>query len=671
MLGTFSRGILGIRHLTSFVDDEVVFIRPIFPQRRVDAVLVWGRRPSAESASKYAQRCGISRLVRLEDGFLRSILPGPGAASCSMVIDDEGIYYDSSRLSRLETFVSSSLNASEQQRVLRLVRQWRKAGISKYNYAPDPPSLPLSPYVLVIDQTANDASVQYGAANSRSFVRMLEQALTLYPHCDVLVKEHPEVALGRKRGYLSDLLNRKTIPRVKRLIDDVHVVPLVREAQAVFTVTSQVGFEALLHGKPVYTFGMPFYAGWGLTQDDLPAPDRRRSVSLAQLAFGALVRYTRYVLPHTGECCEVEDVIEHLALQRRMRHQYPGTLHAVGFSRWKRPVLRQFLQGNNVRFHRRLGSVPHGATVVCWGRGSEMAERPDADVISVEDGFLRSVGLGAQLVRPISWVFDRSGIYYDATRPSDLEHLLNEAEFDNETLARAARLRESIVRAGLTKYNVGIGGWNRPPCATQVLLAVGQVESDASLQFGTVGIRTNRQLLEAVRAEAPHAYIVYKPHPDVMAGLRGSKAEEAALQSLCNEVVTEASMHELLGAVDGVHVLTSLAGFEALLRGKPVTTHGLPFYAGWGLTTDRCSVPRRQRSLTLDMLVAGALIQYPRYVLRGPAAGFASPEQVVADLQKWKADVPPAGVLSRLMRPLLRYWAGRTASRASRACGNC
>ena len=77
--------------------------------------------------------------------------------------------------------------------------------------------------------------------------------------------------------------------------------------------------------------------------------------------------------------------------------------------------------------------------------------------------------------------------------------------------------------------------------------------------------------------------------------------------------------------------MTSLAGFEALLRGKPVTTYGQPFYAGWGLTEDLCPVPRRTRRRSLDELVAGALILYPRYL--DPVTGLrCTPELLVERL---------------------------------------
>lgn len=658
-IGVLSHGIRRIEHLSAFLGEPVA---PVHPWRGaavpLSGVAAWGRRPSARRAQAFAQAHGIDRFLCLEDGFLRSLRPGASSPTCSLVVDDLGIYYDASQPSRLEAMIGMPLPPAEQARARQLIERWRSAGISKYNHAPAPSSLPAQPYVLVVDQTENDASVQFGHADGDSFRRMLESALKAYPNCRVVVKEHPEVALGRKLGYLGRILDQGREVRVERLQGDVHVVPLIRSALAVFTVTSQVGFEALLHGKTVHTFGMPFYAGWGLTIDALPAPGRRHPVSVEQLAFAALVRYARYVRPHTGQRCEVEEAIDYLALQRRMCQQFPRYLHAIGFSSWKRKILKDFLQGHAVTFHRNLGTVPQGATLLRWGQCVDAAARGDLAVITVEDGFLRSVGLGAQLARPLSWVFDCSGIYYDATRESDLERVLANADFDPGMLVRAARLRTSIIHGGLTKYNVGSGNWRRPAGAGRAILVVGQVEADASLRLGAPGIRTNRALLEEVRAEEPDAYLVYKPHPDVMSGLRGDREQERALAALCDEVVPDCPMDRLIAAVDGVHVLTSLAGFEALLRGKPVTAHGAPFYAGWGLTDDRCQIPRRGRRLSLDMLVAGALILYPRYVLRDGKNGFATPEIVVDHILSWREESPTrvSGFRRHLLRLLLRPW---------------
>jgi capsular polysaccharide export protein len=279
-------------------------------------------------------------------------------------------------------------------------------------------------------------------------------------------------------------------------------------------------------------------------------------------------------------------------------------------------------------------------------------------LIRMEDGFLRSVGLGADLIRPVSWVGDTRGIYYDATRPSDLEHLLETAEFTPGLLRRAKSLRERMVADGLTKYNVGRVAWRRPEGARRVILVPGQVESDASLLYGAPGLRNNIGLLRAVREANPQAYLVYKPHPDVLAGLRAKGEGEEQASAWCDEQVEDAAMGGLLAEVDEVHVLTSLAGFEALLRSKAVTCHGQPFYAGWGLTVDRQALPRRSRRLSLDELVAGALILYPRYMRRADGR-LITPEQALDELLVWCAgDAGRVPWWRKLFRIVLRQVVG-------------
>jgi capsular polysaccharide export protein len=191
-----------------------------------------------------------------------------------------------------------------------------------------------------------------------------------------------------------------------------------------------------------------------------------------------------------------------------------------------------------------------------------------------------------------------------------------------------------------------------------VILVPGQVESDASLRYGAPGLSTNMALLRAVREANPEAYIVYKPHPDVLAGLRASGADEGQAGVWCDEQVEDAAMGELLNVVDEVHALTSLAGFEALLRDKAVTCYGQPFYAGWGLTTDQWPQPRRSRRLSLDELVAGALILYPRYISRA-GGQLITPEQALDELLAWQGrDLGRVPWWRKLFRVVLRQVVG-------------
>jgi capsular polysaccharide export protein len=606
----------------------------------VAQVAGWGYKPPSRTARRYAERHGLPYLA-VEDGFLRSVGLGGDDAPLSLVCDDLGIYYDASRPSRLESLIAAPLAGGVEERARALIAAWRTARISKYNHLREYEGELPQRYVLLADQTWGDASVSYGMADETSFQRMLTAALQEHPHSTVLLKVHPEVMAGRKRGHF-DLAQLAAHPRVEVLGEDVHPVRLIEHAEAVYVVTSQIGFEGLLWGKPVRTFGMPFYAGWGLTQDELPAPARRGQATLEALVHAALIAYPRYLDPETGHRCEAEHVVGWMGLQRRMRSRFPRTVYAAGFSIYKRPIVRSFFQGSEVRFLRDAQQAPQGATVAVWGR------RPaEGKLVRLEDGFIRSVGLGADLVRPLSWVMDGQGIYYDATCASDLESLLQTAEFDAFTLARAQALQQRLVQEGLTKYNVGAGGWKRPAGAKRVVLVPGQVESDASIAWGAPGIRRNLDLLRAARTAATEAYVVYKPHPDVVAGLRRSGQGEDGAARWCDEIVTDASMGELLLQVDEVHTLTSLAGFEALLRGKKVVCHGQPFYAGWGLTEDASPVARRQRRLTLDELVAGVLILYPAYVSR-TTGRFTTPERALDELLEWRRQAPSA----------MPWWAG-------------
>jgi capsular polysaccharide export protein len=340
----------------------------------------------------------------------------------------------------------------------------------------------------------------------------------------------------------------------------------------------------------------------------------------------------------------------------------PALIYAIGFSWRKRSLVRQFLSPSQIKFVRQPAQVPEGATAAVWASGpfGQQAQHHDLGDrlkrLFLEDGFLRSVGLGADLVRPLSWVIDSRGIYYDASRPSDLEHLLQTAAFDAPTLQRAATLRAQLVSTGLTKYNVGAAPWCRPAAAAgkKVVLVPGQFETDAAIRLGATGVSTNLALLQAARQAEPDAWLVYKPHPDVVAGLRNAGAHENLAAQSCDEIVTGVPMGTLLESVDAVHVLTSLTGFEALLRGKEVVCHGLPFYAGWGLTRDRLPLPRRSRLLSLDELVAGVLLLYPTYVSR-VSRQVCTAEQALAELLSWRASSGAALPFWRmLLRPLLK-----------------
>ncbi|MFC7474411.1 hypothetical protein ACFQS7_08605 [Dankookia sp. GCM10030260] len=286
-------------------------------------------------------------------------------------------------------------------------------------------------------------------------------------------------------------------------------------------------------------------------------------------------------------------------------------------------------------------------------------------LVRIEDGFLRSAGLGVQGARAASLVLDGSGIHYDPAAESDLERLLANTDFDAALLTRAAQLRAAIIAAGVTKYNLqGAARLPHLPAGRRVILVPGQVEDDAAVRHGGSRLRTNLDLLRAVRAENPDAIILYKPHPDVEAGMRRGAVPQAA--AIADHVLREVPIGPLYGLAQEVHCLSSLSGFEALLRGLKVVTWGRPFYAGWGLTEDRDPPPRRGRPLSLDALVAGALILHLRCI--DPVTGLPCPPELLVERLAMRRGAPPPipltpaplrALIARCSRAMAGWWTAR------------
>jgi len=289
-------------------------------------------------------------------------------------------------------------------------------------------------------------------------------------------------------------------------------------------------------------------------------------------------------------------------------------------------------------------AVKARGALVAWASGMPptlpaAAAAADVPLLRLEDGFVRGSGLGARFLPGASWCLDSQGVHYDPSRPSDLECLLQDAEFPAAVLARAVALRATIVRRGISKYNLPSHPVPPLPIGRRIVLVTGQVEDDASMRAVTGPVRGNLGLLRAVRADEPDAFILYKPHPDLVAGYRHGRIGQADLLRLADAVVTDTPLPALLPHVQALHTITSLSGFEALMRDVPVTAWGQPAYAGWGLTEDRDPIARRTRRLSLDELIAGMLILYPRYldpVTRLPCG----PEILLdrlADASLWRA----------------------------------
>lgn len=594
-----------------------------------DLVGVWGNSPTAHRGRSVAAKYGAD-LLRVEDAFLRSIHPGrAGEPPLGLLLDRKGLHFDPAQPSDLEDLLATHpLDDSHMMRRARnAIGRLQDAHLSKYNgFMPSAP-LPDPGYVLVVDQLRGDASVTASKADRARFLEMLVFAQEEHPGARILIKTHPETRDGHRSGHY---LDTDAQGRVEMFSDPVSPWGLLEGAIAVYTVSSQLGFEAILAGHKPRVFGKPFYAGWGLTEDEDPVARRQRKLTRPQLFSAAMFLYPTWYDPFTDRLCELERVIDTLEASTRAWRQDRAGWVASGMRLWKRsPPQGFFGQTRKLKFTENPEEArKSGRNWMVWA--SKAQAKTHAGATHVEDGFLRSRGLGADLVPPMSLVLDRQGIYYDPRQPSDLDDLITQrADLGPAEALRAEALIQQLIRNSLSKYNLS----GEPPAlpAGHRILVPGQVEDDASIKAGCGRINTNLDLLRATRKANPKAVIIYKPHPDVEAGLRpGSLPESGIPENLADVVASNCDPMALLDEVQEVWTMTSLLGFEALLRGAKVTTLGLPFYAGWGLTTDkRTAPPWRAARPDLLGLAHAVLIDYPRYF--DPLTNLPCPPEVVVE----------------------------------------
>ncbi len=454
----------------------------------------------------------------------------------------------------------------------------------------------------------------------------------------------------------------------------------VERADRVYTIGGELGFLALLAGRDVCCFGDTFYSGWGVTRDAPEVAQRPFRRGLDEIFAGACLLATRYLDPYRQKRASFEDIVSMLSDWRKIDRANRRVAVCVGMSFWKRRRVADFFRSSvgTPAFRRTTeralaaaSARPGGAVAVWASRAPEgfvaSAERRRIPIIWVEDGFVRSVGLGSDFVPAASLVVDSRGMHYNPGVRTNLQRLLLETEFDEQIIERARSLTAQLIARGITKYGRGAAALSLDaPRNRRRILVPGQVEDDLSVLLNRGEVQGNLDLLRRVRAANPDAFILYKPHPDVDAGHRKGAIPDSLAAGFADRVIRGVSTAALLGEIDELHTLSSLAGFEALLRRRRVAVYGRPFYAGWGLTTDVAAIDRGRR-LTLEELVAGALILYPRYL--DPVTRLPCPPEIIIerldDPSLWRPG--PLVIGRRLQGHLARRWnalAGRRAAGA-------
>lgn len=616
-------------------------------------LISWGKRPfKLMTASGFMEKLAKQfcyEIDRFEDGFIRSY--SPEFVSHSIIRDTKGMYYDQSNDSDFKDILDNiSLTEEQVVRAQKLIARIGQNGLSKYSNGERTfPYLSISRVeahcdkkILVVEQLEQDAALILGGCGKDHLSKMVAHAKRNHPNALVVIKKHPRSKVSADADFGRNVV---VLP------NGYHPFDIIDFVDEVYVATSQMGMEALLLGKKVTCFGKAFYSGLGLTTDLHPETEKREPKTVEELFFAAYIEYTHYFNPYTMKPCQIEDTMDLIELQIEHYTKLKGSWRPVGFSGWKTGFLKDYMGPEaNV-----LGSeyaTYRAPKKVAWASKDEAVS---CDLF-VEDGFLRSKGLGANLIHPISLAMDNNGIYFDATWTSDLEEMLNKAEdLGEQELNRAREGLNNFLKKGLSKYNleekvVPASRIQQLARGRTIVLALGQVEADASIRYGSPEVKSDNELLARIKAENPDSFVLYKPHPEVVNGVREN--ETPVERKNYDYKLDNGSLIEAFAVAEQVHVITSLAGMEALMHGCDVHVWGIPFYAGWGLTKDRYSTHRRKATLTLEALFYCSYLKYPAYLSleEGEICDFESAMELIDKPVKHSNFSLPYRILRKIRR---------------------
>lgn len=292
---------------------------------RIDLVITLGYSSLADNIQLlYALRAKPS--LFLEAAFLRSILMDKSASkfdrAICFFIDSLGHHYDPNYPSRIECLLNNpdfTLSAEDAARASTLIRSIVDNKLTKYNdQALSDQAIGRNgrKKVLVIEQARNDWAILKSGGSKNTFEAMLEKAITDNPDADILVKIHPDTLDGKRGGleksYYGDHLASDNIYKIS---EKINPYSLLEQCSKVYVFSSMFGFEALMAGKEVHVFGLPCYAGWGLTIDHQKCERRQQQRTLQELAYAIYFIYTVYV-DAQGIRCQPEQAINYLLALR-------------------------------------------------------------------------------------------------------------------------------------------------------------------------------------------------------------------------------------------------------------------------------------------------------------------------------------------------------------------
>ena len=294
------------------IDRKINLPIVVFEEPFLRSIDLYRNKNSATYNSKYCMPCGFTWA-----NYAHYDIRGHGRLEA--LLTDKFIPLTNNQFRR----ASYCIDKIVKNKLSKYNNQWKDFKVDNNEYK-----------ILIVDQALGDQSVNLSKASVNTFKTMLDDALCKTDN--VYIKVHPEQLVGRRKGYFNFdkpnneqiLVTKQKYPTVKIINDYVNPISLIEKFDEVWTVSSQLGFEALMLNKRVVCYGTPFYSGYGLTIDKYATEALKfrqtfnNNLTVEDIFYKTYIEYTTYCNPFNyKDRWQIEDVIDNLICQSK---QFPN-----------------------------------------------------------------------------------------------------------------------------------------------------------------------------------------------------------------------------------------------------------------------------------------------------------------------------------------------------------
>jgi len=497
---------------------------------------------------------------------------------------------------------------------------------------------------ILIDIQLKEEINKNGLEDIISNKEMVENIFKKNPNSEIYIRIPKE---GIQNNDLIGL-NIKELPINNIYIierEEINSIKLLKQMDIVFTKTSYLGFEGLLVGCEVICYGLPFYAGWGVTHDLYGAESYifrryRKNVSIMDLYTAVFLIHNKYFNPYKNKETPLgkdiykkdsfmilKDDIEEMNNKNKkvnilLKNNKTIEVYKVDDENSLDNILNTIIKYKSyLSYKNRVFVINNSKERI---KKVEFLKNVEGDIIYLKEneinmndiykndyfifiGSLNEYGskilelkhLGCENIyyykevpnkidKNIKTFFlDQKNHYQNYKFQSDLEDKINNkiviGVLDKE---EPNKYIDKYIENKITQFKKGKYSFEelKSKINRKIIVVIGQYEKSDSIKYAGLGL-SNKDLIEKVKEDYPDYYLIFKPHP---------KSNEKLPKDIVNKIdlISLENVYGLISIADEVATISSFVGLEAMLINNNISTicYGLPFYAGWGVTIDKSSI---------------------------------------------------------------------------------